>query len=378
MSGSRHASSRQRRRVLRRLVIFAAVILVLSLSGLGLLLFRWWGERGAPPAGRLYVWGDFERAGRLAVLERQASPGNACFRVEIDGASSVRLQNSGASVSVCRGKPLRLWVDDALLDLTVGSRGVPRVSIAGLRAREGDLLGSLADSRRRGHPRFPLRAQGVPGTAGRVVACPPLPLPSSLEAPAAELCLEVHDRLGRLAIARGDGRVDIPDPGDVARLDDGDALWLGLVAFVVWHSRDAELEDAGPALILDRIERLRPRRRGDQPRASDLGGDRRWLGRLWHVESPDPSAEVPDRFEIFPERLRYTPHNLSRQRTNLEGEDVLQRLIDGGWLCLETSAGGGSAAGRLYGNRCGRRSLEPRWRRHRRNDYLDLFATGNS
>ncbi len=39
-------------------------------------------------------------------------------------------------------------------------------------------------------------------------------------------------------------------------------------------------------------------------------------------------------------RRRYTPRNLSRQRTNLEGEDVLQRLIDGGWLCLEDAGAG--------------------------------------
>ncbi len=341
MSGGRR-QRRQRRRLLRRLVIFAAILLVLSLSGLGLLLFRWWGERGAPPAGRLYVQGDFERAGRLAVLERQASD-RACYEVEVDGVST---DAEAEAVTVCRGKKLRVWVEDALLDVSVGARGVPRVSIAGVRARPGEVLGSLADSGRRGHPRFPLRAQGVPGVAGRVVACP------SESSAGAELCLEVLDRLGRLARVHGDGRVEVPTPGDVVRLAGGDVLWLGLVGFEVRYpqpdpSQEGELATLqSPAVILDRVDRLRPRRRGgDEGKASDLGGDRRWLGRLWHVEAPDPSAESPDRFEIFPMRERYTPHNLSRQRTNLEGEDVMQRLIDGGWLCLEKAAGEGSVPG---------------------------------
>ena len=326
---------RARHRLLRRLVIFAAALLILSLSGLGLLLFRWSGERGTPPAGRLYLPGDFERTDRLVTLERLAGSGNACYRVQVAGAPAT----AGTDI-VCRGKALRVWVDDARLDLTVGARGVPRASIAGLRVREGDWLGSLADREAGGHPRFPLRAQGVPGVAGRAVACEPA-------SSAAGLCLEIHDRLGRLAIVRAaDGEVEVPAPGAVVRLADGDVLWLGLVPFVARQVAG----DASPALILDRIDRLRPRRAaggttpggttpgGKTPadiRAGDLGGDRRWLGRLWHVESPDASDRVPRRFEIFPLRRRYTPHNLSRQRTNLEGEDVLQRLIDGGWLCLE-------------------------------------------
>ncbi len=320
----------RRPQLLRRLVIFAAALSVLSLSGLGLLLFRWWGERGAPPAGRLYVAGEFER-GRLATLERDPV-GNACFRVEVEGDDD---EAPTDPPRVCRGKPLRVWVEDALLDLTIGARGVPRVSIAGLRAREGDTLGSLADLKRPGHPRFPLRVQGVPGTLGRAVACP-----ASSGAAEGGLCLEIHDRLGRLAIVRegARGAVEIPNPEDLVRLDDGDALWLGLVAFVARHEGIGG--DRDPALVLDRVDRLRPRRRAGGARASDLGGDRRWLGRLWHVESPDPSAETPERFEILPMRRRYTPHNLSRQRTNLEGEDVLQRLIDGGWLCLDSTPGG--------------------------------------
>ncbi len=332
-------------RLLRRLVIFAAALLVLGLAGLGLLLFRWWGERGAPPAGRLYVQGTFERSGRLVALERDRTAGNSCYRVAVDGARTTTPAGDRGAPSVCRGKPLRVWVEDALLDLTVGARGVPRVSIAGTRAYSGDFLGSLADAKRPDRPRFPLRALGMPGRAGRVVACPPSP-PAT--AGGAELCFEVHDRLGRVAIARGSGpagAVEVPDPGDVVRLDDGDALWLGLVAYVARHDRAAGDGEARPSLVLDRVDRLRPRRRAGGARASDFGGDRRWLGRLWHVESPDPSAEVPERFEIYPLRLRYTPHNLSRQRTNLEGEDVLQRLIDGGWLCLGTPAGPGSTAG---------------------------------
>ncbi len=300
---------------LRRLVIFFAALLFLGLSGLGLLLFRWSGDRGEPPAGRLYVHGDFAGSGPLATL-RPAGRGSACYRVEVEGGS--------AAAEVCRGKRLRLWVEDALLDLSVGARGVPRVSIAGLRAREGDWLGSLADPNRP-HPRFPLRAAGVPSMAARVVACPP---PS----PSAPLCLESHDRLGRLAVAGTGGRVEVLGSGEVHPLHPGDALWLGLVAFAV----DVEgAGENGPALVLDRVDRLRPRH-VRSPKAVDLGGDRRWLGRLWHSEAPDPGLQTPERFEIHPMRVRYTTYDLSRQRTNFEGEDVLQRLIDGGWLCLET------------------------------------------
>ncbi len=237
--------------VVRRLVIFAAALMVLAATGLGLLLFRWSGERGAPPAGRLYVAGDFDGDGTLLILERERE-GNACYKVIDDEAA-------GGGGRVCRGRPLRVWVEDALLDLTVGARGVPRLSIAGLRATEGEWLGSLADVRRP-HPRFPLRAQGVPGRAGRVVACP------------AGLCLEVADRLGRVAIARAaEVGVEVPDPGDLLALDRGDALWLGLVAFTVG------LEGAGdrPALTLERVDRMRPRRGLGGTRAAALGGDRR-------------------------------------------------------------------------------------------------------
>ncbi len=299
--------------VVRRLVIFAAALAVLGLTGLSLLLFRWSGERGAPTSGRLYVAGDFDQE-RLAVLER-AGAGNACYAVTVAGSE----QRAG---QVCRGRRLRLWVEDALLDLTVGARGVPRLSIAGLRAREGEWLGSLADRKRPKRPRYPLRAHGVPGRAGRIVACP------------TGLCLEVADGLGRIGVARGaTGMVDVPARGEVVALDDGDALWLGLVAFEV---RFGAAGERPPAVVLERVDRQRPGRGGT--RASDLGGDRRWLGRLWHAEAPDPAAEMPNRFEVLPMRRRYTPRNLSRQRTNLEGEDVLQRLIDGGWLCLEGAA----------------------------------------
>lgn len=290
----------------RRLAVFVLALAVLAGAGLALLLFRWWGERGAPPAGRLYVAGDFESGGPLLVLTRSAA-GNACYTVEAAG----RLPPA----RVCRGDPERVWAEDALLDLSIGARGVPRVSIAGLRVHEGDLIGSLAD-RKRPHPRYPLRAYGVPAVAARVVPC----ASGGTEA----VCLEVHDRGGRLAVVRGGGRVEKPRFGERLPLFSGDALWLGLVAF--------EVETGGGALVLRRVDRLRPGRRRE--RLSDFGGDRRWLGRLWHVEAPDPGPGVPERFEVHPLQIRYTTRNLSRQRTNLEGEDVLQRLIDGGWLCL--------------------------------------------
>ena len=318
-----------RHTLLRRLVIFSVALAILGSAGLGLLLFRWWGARGAPPTGRLYVPGDFAGPAALVTLQRAPSEaGVTCYSVAVAGLA----HDAGP---VCRGKAIRLWVEDALLDLSVGARGVPRVSIAGLRARPGDWLGSLADPHRP-HPRFPLRADGVPALAARVVPCPTSPPGETAS------CLEIHDRLGRLAIARSSsGRVEVPTPGQVVRLAAGDALWLGLVAFTVGFET---APTPGPVLVLDRIDRLRSDRGGDAPLATALGGDRRWLGRLWPAAAPDPAVEVPERFEVYPIKARYTPYNLSRQRTNLEGEDVLQRLIDGAWLCLSSSSDHGDGS----------------------------------
>ena len=137
------------------------------------------------------------------------------------------------------------------------------------------------------------------------------------------MCLEVHDRLRRLAVVRGgSGEVETLDGSRVVALNHDDVVWLGLVPFRVGLEYDA---DGTPVVSLERARR--PLR----------GGDRRWLGRLWHSESPDlgGGAPAPARFEVHPMRRRYTPRNLSRQRTSFEGEDVVQRLVDGGWLCLD-------------------------------------------
>ena len=316
--------------VVRRLTLFAAILGILAVSGLGLLLFRWSGERGATPAGRLYLGVDVAGLG----LERQGFDGQSPL-VTLDALPEeaecwiVRGPSVGTRaepLQVCRHQPLHLWLGDARVELSLGARGVPRVSIDGSRSRPGDLLGSLADTQRP-HPRVPLRSAGVPGVAATVVHCAPDMAVDGRPA----LCLEVHDTKGRLAVQRSAGHtvehpVEVPAAGDRVALHSEDRLWLGLVPFAV------TVEDADgtePMLRLERIPRLRSG-------GGLLGGDRRWLGRLWHVEPSDAAIEPPNRYAIYPMKSRYTPRNLSRQRTNFEGEDVLQRLIDGQWLCLTT------------------------------------------
>ena len=298
--------SRSPRPFLRRLAVLAAGLVLLAGAGLGLLLVRWWGERGAPPSGRLYVHGDFEGDEPLVVMTRQTSEGLAEQGLEQRDCFDVLVPSTGTSDRLCRGRGVRLWVGDALLDFTLGSRGTPRLSTAGVRLRPGDWLGSLADTRAANAPRHPIRAYGMPSRAARLALCDDGP------------CLHVDDTLGRLALVRTGSPVQVL-AGTSPVLQDGDVLWLGLVPFAVTIAGDG----------IDRSVVLE--------RSSARGGDRRWLGRLWHAEVPDadPDGSVPDRFEIRPMRVRYTPYNLSRQRTGFEGEDVLQRLVDGGWLCLD-------------------------------------------
>ncbi len=338
----------------RRLVFLALALAILGVVGFGLLAFRWSGRQGEPPSGQLYVLGEFAEERVLVRLhprpEGRGDPGRACYDVEVPGVEGADARLPGEQPAalrrLCRGKPIRVWVDDALLAITVGARGVPRLSIAGLRVDSGDRIGSLADPDDDGrpHPRYPLRGYGIPGLAALRVDCEPVDVAG--KPPAA--CIEVRDRLGRLAVVRAADGVEVVDRlqfGGRYRLFHHDVLWLGLVPFRV------RIEQSGnqgpPTLELRRIDRVRARRahaqtekgtqtvdeRDGRERVPERGGDRRWLGRLWPVEVPDP-GEGARRFEVRSMKKRYTPHHLSRQRTNFEGEDVLQRLIDGQWLCL--------------------------------------------
>ncbi len=334
---------------LRRTAFLLAALAGLCLTGLTLLLLRWAGDRGAPPVARLYLPGEWDtQSSVLLSLERQpfAAPARDCYRV---------LGRDGDEpATVCAGRPLRVHVGDALVDISIGARGVPRVSLAGQRLRTGDWLGSLADPDARPRPRFPLRAYGVPGLAARVVACSSEEATQEPAAESASICLEVHDRLGRLAVARpafdettagepGDLPSALDNPlhtGQVYRLFDGDEVWLGLTPFRLSAELPAqpgteEDPDRRPTWTLARVDRARadPATRTGTGR----GGDRRWLGRLWTQEAPDPAPAPQQRYSVHPLHQRYTPHNLSRQRVNFEGEDALQRLIDGGWLCLDAS-----------------------------------------
>lgn len=325
--------------VLRRLAFIATVFVLLAVAGLWLLLFRWSGDRGKAPATRLFVPGRFGGTGALVRLELlEAGP---CYRVRIPGHSG-----SDAQKDLCPEKRIQVWTGDAMLEIELSSHGVPSVSLAGARVALGDWIGSGADPEASRSPRFPLRGYGVPYRAAQRVRCPgaggAAPRPG---AQPQEACIEVADRLDRLAIVRERPTSQTEDnplqPGRTYRLRTGDVLWLGLVPFTV---RIEAGPKGDPILSLERDNLLRGRRpeEGGTPAALAAGrsGDRRWLGRLWPVESLDPAAArqpaaAEEAFEIYPSAARYEPYSLSRERTNLEGEDILQRLIDGQWLCLE-------------------------------------------
>ncbi len=338
------------RSVPSRLVFLILALSVLCLVGLWLLLFRWSGKPGAPPAGRLYVLGDFPGDRPLVRLVRTADPRDpqrTCYGFELPGSGTVMVPPASDPDAdpprLCRGKPAKVEVEGVVLTFAIGPRGAPQVSIAGGRLAPGDWIGSLADPRRADRPRFPLRGYGIPGLAARVVDCAELP-GSGPESPSAALCIETRDDLGRLAVARPPEAPPVADhplrSGGRYRLVDGDELWLGLVPFAV------RVEE-GALPLLERSGRSRAATAAGEPgRVAGHGGDRRWLGRLWHIEVPEPAAALaatPERFEVYPMEVRYTPHHLSRQRTNFEGEDVLQSLIDGEWLCLDTDPETGGA-----------------------------------
>lgn len=280
-----------------------AVVLLIS-AGLHFLL-GWSGARGKAPSGRLYVPGSYGSAGPLLRLKRAGKPG--CYA--LDGA------RGPAGSEICAGEILRISVDGNLLEVSPEALGAPHASVAGGLFKAGQWIGSGLEPG--GGP--PLRGYGIPSQAARVVACP---------GPGDARCLEVHDRLGRLAIARGGGRTpprhNPLQDGETYALASGDQLWLGLIRFDVHVTSDGlDLVRAASA---------------PGPRRAWTGGDRRWLGRLWPLEQPDPqpeTAELPEAFEVFPLQVKYEPNHLSRWRTNLEAEDVLQRLIDGEWLCLD-------------------------------------------
>jgi cell division protein FtsI/penicillin-binding protein 2 len=298
------------------------------------MLFKWSGAAGAAPVQRLYLPGDFGRQGALLVLDRLAPTpaGGRCFRVT----------GGGAEKTAC-GVGARLWVGDALLEVMVAEGGTPRVSVAGVRPALDEWIGSDAG----GGVRFPLRGYGIPARAGRVVGCTARAEGMAGGGARPVGCFEVHDWLGRVALARADGTV--PDsgtrlrPGRVYALRTGDELWLGMVPFRVERGGEG---GAAARLALARIGSTRPEPGLAVRGAAGGGGDRRWLGRLWAVEGPDPADSAQARYEVLPLRERYTAHNLSRQRTNFEGEDIVQRLVDAQLLCLETGPEGPRVAWR--------------------------------
>jgi hypothetical protein len=318
--------------VFRRLAFIATVVALLAATGLFLFLFRWRGESGAPPVSRLFVLGRFEDRGPLLLLKRQDK--GSCYEARLRGRRRVE-------ATLCPGEGARrAWVGDALLEVGLPAQGPPSVSLAGARFRQGSWIGSGADPHLEDSPDFPFRGYGIPYRAAKVSSCPGLPPRSGA------VCIEVADRLGRLSIARGRRGVPVRhnplQRGNAYRLLPGDTLWLGLVPFTVTLLRPSERD--APVLALERVDRPRSAQAAGRGLVAGRSGDRSWLGRLWPVETTDLAAAGrgktrPPSYEIYPMAARYEPGNLSRERTNLEGEDIVQRLIDGEWLCLESSNG---------------------------------------
>lgn len=312
-------------RVFRRIVFLGMGAVLLSVTGLSWLVLHWRGDRGRPPAGRLYLLGDFP--GSAPVLRLRPAPGpkgpreGACFTVESRLAPA-----RAAKQRVCSGGRTVVWVGDARVEVMVNGAGLPAVSLAGARFRDKDWIGSGAGGP--AAPRFPLRGYGTPSRAAQVVSCP-----ASVRGPAA--CIEVHDRLGRLAVGRRDGAAQGDPrlaPGGPRPLYPGDELWLGLVAYTVGVQQD------GGRSVLE-LERRLAGTAGSAGSLVGHGGDRRWLGRLWPIEPPDPAAPAATSYDVYPMRERFSPGNLSTRRTNFEIEDRVQRLVDGEWLCLEMEDG---------------------------------------
>lgn len=311
-------------KILRRWVLFGAPVAILVTGGLFPLGRTWAGDAGAPTTGRLYVLGEFGGSGPLLRLER--APGAECYTV-LRGRSRAGL--------LCGRSTVRVWVDDALLELSGGARGVPHVSVAGARLAPDAVIGSGADAFDRGAPRVPLRGYGIPYRAATVsTGCAG---PDTVGRGAVVACIRVHDGLGRLAIARSGPAIRNDDPslreGRDYPLYRGDHLWLGMVPYAA----DTATVGGTPGLALVRVGRAVPDEAA--PGQTGKGGDRRWLGRLWPVDIPDAADSVPSVFEVFPSRQRYFRGHLSRQRTNYESEDLLQRLVDGQWLCLDGVGG---------------------------------------
>lgn len=325
--------------LLSRLTFIGLLLTVLGLIGLYLLFFRWAGHDGAPPTTHLFVQGDFRAGQPLAWLERvEEATDLLCYRVQVapdlapesDLVSEPLPADDAEGNLLCAGQRRVVRVGEARLELGISGGGTPSVSVAGFHPRTGDWLGSWADPRRgQQSPRFPLRGDGVPGRAAQVVECPGS---GGAVGSAARLCLRLEDRLGRTAVVKKGGALknDLTF-GDPVELAADDRLWLGLLELRVLAAADG--------LYFEREPLLRPGGRQNTDALSVLaeGGDRRWLGRPGHLEVPDPATyPTPvERYEIYPMRDRYNPAHLSRQRTNFEGEDTLQLLIDGGWLCLE-------------------------------------------
>ncbi len=347
--------------VFRRFTFTVVLLILMSLTGLCQLAFRWTGSSGAPPLMRLYVHGDFPQGQALAWLRLEPQTAGSetptCYRVtiatELEHAAPRTAQPavgqaSGASPSaapyldpflVCEGQRRVFWAGDARLEIRLSTGGVPSAALVGFRPRTGDWLGSLADPRSpERSPRFPLRDYGVPGLAARLIECPGTGGSGAAGGSGGRLCLRIEDRLARTAVTRAGGGAETGLRfGDLVELRPHDRLWLGLLELEVQSAAGAA--PAGVGLYFEREARLRP---GGRRTAVAGGGDRRWLGRPGHIEVPDP-APRPDplpRYELYPMRDRYQSGHLSRQRTSFEGEDVVQRLIDGQWLCLDEASGG--------------------------------------
>lgn len=298
----------------------AFLFLLLSLTPFGGLavMFKWYGDRGDPTTSRLYVPLRGESGG--ALVSGDPVPGKPlCYAVH-------DVAVSGKQQEVCYEKPLRLRLKEgATVLIAVGSTGAPSVSVVGGDFATDDWIGSNASLTGQ-NPRIPLRSYGAPGKAAQVVTCTqPLLAAATTDS---VWCIRVVDRLRRLAIVNAQGAVRRLGVDSTYLLQAGDQFWMGLAPYDVGAA--AETPTARPTLQLT----LRTRH---DPDGAD--GDRRWLGRMMPIDLVDSDTARPanaprEAFAVYPMHVRYTLRNLSRQRTDFEAEDLVQRMVDAELLCL--------------------------------------------
>ena len=299
-------------------MFFFGLVLTLGLGGGYMVMFGWRGTDGDPTTTQLYL--PLLAASDRALVIGKPTPGRPlCYDVHVPGEATIAQE-------LCYEKTLRRRLrDGVVIQLSVGSSGAPAASIVGGEFQLGEWIGSNA-SLTSNNPRIPLRSYGSPDKAAQVVPCTQQILATVTTD--SIWCIRVVERLGRLAIGNEQGIVRRLVAGNTYALQSNETFWIGLTPYEVHAAPQTGISP--PALQL--AIRSRPAEHG-------ADGDRRWLGRLTSVDLVDVErarkhGAMAKPFAVYPMRIRYTANHLSRQRTDLEAEDVVQRLIDAELLCL--------------------------------------------